>query len=129
MKDVLPFPTEYVVAIQGDGKAVAGKINEAIGPLDLRWMWKANLMAGVGLARENVWSRSARRKKNRQEVSGEKPEESMDTDTDEDEEEVALAFKISVQKDAVVIRWLRGKDSVLFESFCGMVKRTLSGKI
>lgn len=128
IKDVLPFPTEYVIAIEGDEKAVARTINEALSALDLRWMWKESLMAGVCLARENVWSRSARRRKKRLEAADEKTEEDMDTESDEDEE-VALGFKISVQKDAVVIRWLRGRDSVLFESLCGMVKRTLSGKI
>jgi 23S rRNA (adenine1618-N6)-methyltransferase len=28
----------------------------------------------------------------------------------------------------VVIRWIQGTDSVLFESFCGMAKRKMEGK-
>jgi 23S rRNA (adenine1618-N6)-methyltransferase len=41
---------------------------------------------------------------------------------------MALGFKITVEKSGeagakVTIRWLKGHDSVLFESFCGMVKR------
>jgi 23S rRNA (adenine1618-N6)-methyltransferase len=44
---------------------------------------------------------------------------------------MALGFKIYVEKSAdvagikVTIRWLKGHDNVLFESFCGMVKRNL----
>ncbi len=61
-------------------------------------------------------------------------DEDMD-DEEEEEEEAALGFKIeilSLEKEnegeegtEVRIRWLKGRDSVLFESFCGMVKRKL----
>lgn len=50
---------------------------------------------------------------------------------DEDEDRgPALGFKIQLKKDSegvseVMIRWLQGRDSVLFESFCGMLKRQL----
>lgn len=48
---------------------------------------------------------------------------------DEDEEDMALGFKIQVNAEnsgsKVVIWWLKGHDSVLFESFCGMLKRKL----
>ena len=59
-------------------------------------------------------------------------------DEDEDQEdqedhEPALAAKITVSssKEAhhtvvVNIRWLIGRDTVLFESFCGMVKREIN---
>lgn len=47
-----------------------------------------------------------------------------------DETKAALGFKVQVKKDAidekgvrVIVRWLKGRDSVLFESFCGMLKR------
>jgi 23S rRNA (adenine1618-N6)-methyltransferase len=81
-----------------------------------------------------VWSRSARRKSARSdEESGE-----------DDEDEMAFGFKIRVWEGRggeegesggegsdgkgsaavqVLVRWLKGHDSVLFESFCGMVKR------
>lgn len=43
---------------------------------------------------------------------------------------MAFAFKVHVEANAggvrgsrIVIRWLKGHDSVLFESFCGMLKR------
>lgn len=44
--------------------------------------------------------------------------------------EVALAFKISLTENgAMEVRWLRGRDYVLFESFCGMLKRGVKLKV
>lgn len=42
----------------------------------------------------------------------------------------ALGFKVRLRKGdeggvEVLVRWLQGRDSVLFESFCGMLKRQL----
>lgn len=52
-----------------------------------------------------------------------------------DEDKAALGFKIQLKMDPVedklvrvVVRWLKGTDSVLFESFCGMIKRKLEGR-
>lgn len=52
-----------------------------------------------------------------------------------DEGKAALGFKIQLKMDPVedklvrvVVRWLKGTDSVLFESFCGMIKRKLEGR-
>lgn len=56
---------------------------------------------------------------------------------DIDERHAALGFKVQLRLDGiiaeekgvkVVVRWLKGSDSVLFESFCGMLKRKLEGK-
>lgn len=66
----------------------------------------------------------------------------MDEDEDEDDEP-ALGFKISLrevdasqsqaQADAsvgyaveIIVRWVLGAESVLFESFCGMLKRKMA---
>ncbi|KAI4137045.1 MAG: hypothetical protein LQ340_008106 [Diploschistes diacapsis] len=112
--------------------------------LDVRWRWKKDTGIGVGFAAGNVWSRAARRKREkerrekgeRMDVDG-NGDGDGDGDDDDDEEdgekkEPALGFKITVN-DAegekgvveVGVRWLVGMDSVLFESFCGMVKREL----
>lgn len=52
-----------------------------------------------------------------------------------DIEKAAFGFKIQLRIDPneegavrVVVRWLKGADSVLFESFCGMIKRKLEGR-
>ena len=105
--------------------------------LDLRWQYRAQLATGIGRARANVWSRAARRKK--QEVDDDErneDEDDDDDDDDDDEEEAALAFQIRLQNQVegqerpdgemhVLVRWLEGRDSVMFESFCGMLKRSL----
>ena len=51
---------------------------------------------------------------------------------DVEEIEAALGVKIQLKQDkllengyVVSIRWLKGRDKVLFESFCGMLKRKL----
>jgi len=34
--------------------------------------------------------------------------------------------KISCREEEVEVRWLQGRDQVLFTSFCGMLKRALN---
>lgn len=71
---------------------------------------------------ENVWSRQARRKRRNEDAAVKKDEV--------DEKKAALGFKVQVKQErasanevAVQVRWLKGTDTVLFESFCGMLKR------
>ncbi|RPA94509.1 hypothetical protein L873DRAFT_1830307 [Choiromyces venosus 120613-1] len=77
----------------------------------------AAVSVGCGGVRGNVWSRAARRAKARRglEIEG------MSNG-------IALGFRIGLKEKGdqsvrVKIRWTRGTDSVLFESFCGMIKR------
>jgi 23S rRNA (adenine1618-N6)-methyltransferase len=106
------------------GNEVGTRLNEAIGKLDLQWRFKQSQMVGVGFAARNVWSRAARRRMSK---SHEQDSDKMDEDTDD---EPALGFRVQVihadryKSDVdVMVRWLQGSDSVLFESFCGMLKR------
>jgi 23S rRNA (adenine1618-N6)-methyltransferase len=46
----------------------------------------------------------------------------------EDHVEVSLRFKIDVREGDMEVCWLQGKDSILFESFCGMLKRSMKQK-
>jgi len=55
---------------------------------------------------------------------------------EDDDPEKAFGFKIHVEGNPglesgarVRIRWLKGHDSVLFESFCGMMKRKIEETI
>jgi 23S rRNA (adenine1618-N6)-methyltransferase len=136
-KDVLPFPPNFTVQASGQSiDNLATKVNILFKELDVRWQWRSSMNAGVALAKENVWSRAARRKKRRQsemplhgndemeidEAHG-LADDSMDT---ESEEAVALAVKISVFESKVDVRWLKGVETILFESFCGMLKRELT---
>jgi 23S rRNA (adenine1618-N6)-methyltransferase len=42
--------------------------------------------------------------------------------------EVSLRFDIDVKEGDMEVRWLQGIDSILFESFCGMLKRAMKQK-
>lgn len=46
----------------------------------------------------------------------------------EDPVEVALRFDIDVRECDMEVRWLQGQDNILFESFCGMLKRSMKQK-
>ncbi len=55
-------------------------------------------------------------------------------EVDGDEEEMGFGFKVYVQGtvdgkslNMTTVRWIKGHDSVIFESFCGMLKRKLEG--
>lgn len=85
-------------------------------------MWKASISTGLGFSEKAIWSRAARRQK-----------ENLPVDAMEDnEEDWAFGFKVLVEAlpgatagSRVMIAWLKGHDAVLFESFCGMMKRKL----
>ena len=90
-------------------------------------MWKPGISTGVGFSEKAVWSRAARRHASKAQNNSE---------PDDEDVEMALGFKIHIEEitggqagTRVTIRWLKGHDSVLFESFCGMVKRKLEESI
>jgi 23S rRNA (adenine1618-N6)-methyltransferase len=100
---------------------VGERVNTALSALPLQWKWRPDICTGVGFAARNVWSRAARR-------------HSQARDGDEEEEDdMAFGFKITVRSPPatenvflvteVTVRWLKGREIVVFESFCGMVKR------
>ncbi|KAE8375975.1 DUF890 domain protein [Aspergillus bertholletiae] len=127
-KHLLPFPSEYVFDIpSGSIDDASQKLSKELASLPLQWLWRSNLAMGVGFAMENVWSRQARRKMKG--LAG--AMQSIDIE----EGRAALGFQVHLRKEGidekgvrVLIRWLKGTDSVLFESFCGMVKRKLEDR-
>jgi 23S rRNA (adenine1618-N6)-methyltransferase len=158
---VLPTATEWTVPVsEASNEGVDEKVNSVLTDLDLRWHWRADLHTGVVFARENVWSRSARRKRKFQlqqeeKAKAEQPppskkakksklddgtekdtndDSSVNSDSEdessssEDDEPTALAVKIICTQNQVTIRWLRGTDFTLWESFCGMLKRSLGAR-
>jgi 23S rRNA (adenine1618-N6)-methyltransferase len=90
--------------------------------LGLKWSWDWATTSGIASAKENVWSRSARRKKRKRDVIA-SPE--LDGDRDVASDAVALAVRISLLPQRLDVCWLKGNDSIMFESFCGMLKRRL----
>ncbi|CEN61176.1 hypothetical protein ASPCAL07840 [Aspergillus calidoustus] len=126
-RQLLPFPSEYTFDLPNSSiDSIGTSVDTHLSALHINWTWKRNLGMGVGFAPENVWSRQYRRKAK---LSGthEKPEI--------EERKAALGFKMQLKMEPVedkivrvVVRWLKGTDSVLFESFCGMIKRKLEGR-
>lgn len=148
---ILPTATEWTVSVVGDAsiEELDGRVNAVLTELDLKWQWRAAQHTGVAFARENVWSRSARRKRKfeqeaktktkleskLQDAAGSKGKNEDDEDEDAssssssaDDEPIALAVKIICSEGQVNIRWLRGTDFTLWESFCGMLKRSLGAR-
>ena len=128
-KHLLPFPSNYTFKVRSPSQEwIAQRLNSVFRPLDLRWQFRPSLATGIGVASGNVWSRSARRKPNKTENG----DFSREKDKEEEEgEQPAVGFKIHVlpianQETEVHVRWLQGEDSVLFESFCGMLKRSVT---
>lgn len=94
--------------------------------LEMNWEWDAQKRTGLGFAKANVWSRSARRKKKTAEQEQTLSVREADEDIDAD---AALGVRITLLDDGqTLVRWLLGADAVLFESFCGMLKRELASR-
>jgi 23S rRNA (adenine1618-N6)-methyltransferase len=144
-KKFLPALTEMEFEVTDNaGQAVAERITIEIKQLD-GVLWKFDPAKGVGMfmSRDgDVWSRKARRMKALRKPVNE-PEDTAMKDHDHDSEdheepEPALVGRISIKAATatsaggrnghatiVHIRHLQGQDSVLFESFCGWLKRKL----
>ncbi|KAJ5304457.1 uncharacterized protein N7443_004117 [Penicillium atrosanguineum] len=129
-KHLLPFPSDYAFTLPPETSidTASATLNGELDSLSWYWDWDKILSAGVGYTSENVWSRQARRK---MKLSG---QEGMKITTVP--AEVVLGVRVQLKlahghtpeakgETQVLIRWIQGTDSVLFESFCGMLKRKM----
>lgn len=121
-KNLLPFMPEYFITVGAAITTVTENIDSLLSSLALSWRWRASISAGLGFAEKNVWSRASRRQASMKAA--------IAPEVEDDEAKTAFGFKISVSAESdstvkITVRWLKGHDSVLFESFCGMVKRRL----
>lgn len=118
--EYLPFPTSYIIQLPSTiiPDAAKATVNTQLSTLDLIWQWNNETSSGVGEASQNVWSRAYRRGYERKQKDGV-------VDMHKDERKVELAFRIRVIGLAreIEVQWLRGRDQVLWESFCGLVHR------
>lgn len=117
--EVVSFPLESGVGKHGD------KVQELMSSLELiSWEWDREKLAGIGRARENVWSRAWRRKKMREEREG-KPVENLSPS-----EVCGFGFEVSLrvgrENVVVICRWREGHDQAIFESFGGFLKTRLT---
>lgn len=138
-KHLLPFPSEYIFALPGRSiDEISSAVNTELSSLHISWTWHSDLTTGIGFASTNVWSRQYRRA---MKISS----GVLDRNLDVDPNTAALGFRVQLTMESdtvrtgdetktekkevkVLVRWLKGTDSVLFESFCGMVKRKLEGR-
>jgi 23S rRNA (adenine1618-N6)-methyltransferase len=105
--------------MNSDHLRVGQRINETLSQLPLKWMWRPSISAGLGFSEKAVWSRASRRH------MAAKQGEGIDEDS-----EMGFGFKVRVEANLggeagskVTVRWIKGHDSVIFESLCGMLKR------
>ncbi|EED15582.1 DUF890 domain protein [Talaromyces stipitatus ATCC 10500] len=139
-KHLLPFPSDYKFDLQRTQK---GSLGQAISKIEaefssfryFRYSW-FSAQSCIGYAKEDVWSRKARRKHSREQHDD--PLEYKQSMRHDElvfaVEEAALGFRIDLSLQAdhsvdVVIRWIKGSDQVLFESFCGMIKRKATEEV
>ncbi|KAH0293948.1 hypothetical protein M436DRAFT_71468 [Aureobasidium namibiae CBS 147.97] len=129
---ILPYPTAQTIHTIGlTRQEAADLLNKTLQALDLNWTWRSEKWTGRGIASQNVWSRSARRKRKRVEMEEDDNQETKpqsEASKVEDSVEVTLRFDIDVREGDMEVRWLQGKDNILFESFCGMLKRSMKQK-
>ncbi|KAI5200261.1 hypothetical protein E4T39_05788 [Aureobasidium subglaciale] len=129
---ILPYPTAQTIHTIGFTRnEAADLLNSTLEALNLQWSWQSEKWSGRGSASQNVWSRSARRKRKRVEMEEQNDQPTnlpAKASTDGDHIEVSLEFCIEVREGDMEVRWLKGKDHILFESFCGMLKRAMKQK-
>ncbi|KAJ5958884.1 uncharacterized protein N7479_006034 [Penicillium vulpinum] len=131
LKSHLPFPSDFTLTLPPGSsidKAIA-TINTELNSLPWFWSWDQTRSAGTGFAAENVWSRFARRK---MKLAGEEGAAKLKMIPDQ----IALGVRLQIRivrgenpgerEVKVLVRWAQGTNTVLFESFCGMVKRKLN---
>jgi len=113
-----------LVTLKGTGKLglLVERVRDAAGGLELMsWEWDKQALRGVGRARENVWSRAWRRKRQREMAVGLAPR----PDATEDETcrlGFAVMVEVGMQETRATLRWLEGHDYSLFESLTGFFR-------
>ncbi|PGG98103.1 hypothetical protein AJ79_08984 [Helicocarpus griseus UAMH5409] len=145
-KNLLPFPPEFTFHCSPSNQisSIIKTINDTLTALDVYWRWNTSTSTGLGFAMGNAWSRHARRQKKKLAV-----EAGADTNTSQSggrgkldngdfvpgkqDKEAELGFKVSVRgtmdgQSEVTVRWVKGFDAVVFESFCGFLKRKVEGR-
>ncbi|KAJ5108270.1 hypothetical protein N7456_004945 [Penicillium angulare] len=133
-KHLLPFPSEFPfeLPLETTFSTVVDAMNKDLNSLSWTWTWDKNLSAGIGFASENVWSRQARRKGKLAEQQGTASKPTLNLKETELGVRVQLSLARAKDSEAheikVLISWIQGTDHVLFESFCGMLKRKLETK-
>lgn len=109
--------------IQADGltaQALAALLEDILRPVDINWHWTDNRARSEGIARAhaNTWSRAARRERERTDTARSQSRHEIHS-----EGSPVMLVSIIVCDAHIEINWLQGRDKIIFESFCGMIRR------
>lgn len=130
-RKLLPPPSRVVMQTLPVGQATSPLINrilEVVGSLELvSWNWEGGKSKGVGRARENVWSRAWRRKKQRELAEGRVGGAGHVKGASEEECQLgfAIAVEVGTHETTVSLHWVEGHDQAIFESFGGFLQGKL----
>lgn len=112
---------------------VARSLHDTLSECMTLWTWDSKNFAGVGFCDQAVWSRKSRRGRENARIVSRASGSHVEVEDQKWPKDMAFGFKISLEElegdsngSKVIVRWLQGHNSVLFESFCGMMKRKLS---
>ncbi|EEQ31252.1 DUF890 domain-containing protein [Microsporum canis CBS 113480] len=129
-KRYLPFPSEFHFSMPCKSiDLLIEAIDTEIKSFRIPWEWDNKKSSGLGFTTENAWSRQARRKRQQQDAA---KDGFNNAGTQSNTEDVVFGFIIQVRRLSpenadITVRWVKGFDSVIFESFCGMLKRKVEG--
>lgn len=113
---LLPLANERSIAAPGrSAEHIAQQVNSRMESLDLEW-WASPDDGGIATAKNNVWSRSARRRGGR---------ETYDKAAVIDQGTARLIVEITCSDGQAHLRWIFGHDVMLWESFSGMLRQAL----
>lgn len=126
-KELLPPNTEHFISLQGcEPFKPVTKLKQFFDTLEMKWDWNAASTTGTGSAFGKVWSREARRKRLRETPYRVNRSETGDYSVSDP---AIFICKLTIGKGGINVRWLRGIDFVLFESFTATVVAIISGKL
>ncbi|TID20629.1 DUF890 domain protein [Venturia nashicola] len=132
------WPTEVWIETSHTKEALVSSVNNTLDELELDWSYDPGNYTGLGISKGNVWSRHARRKKKRelQGMSTTEPSSksaktapSISSPMPSTDEAIAeMVFRVSIAEGVVTLRLLKSLNTLLWESFCTMMRSKVTDK-
>ena len=131
-KKILPQPVKTELLVLPTGKPVdpvMARIHDVVGSLELMsWVWEPEAARGFGRTKENVWSRSWRRKRLREQLgqaNTEVPASAAAGWSEDCELGFGIAVMVGKSETCVTLHWREGHDPLIFESLGGFLQGKL----
>ncbi|OLL25322.1 putative methyltransferase-like protein [Neolecta irregularis DAH-3] len=120
LSSLLPPSTEFKISCpKGFTKQTwINTINLIIRRNQLQWTWSSHHLEGCAEIFGNTWSRAARRSASRGVSVTAAKEPVMRV-------KIKIQFNILDDTSTIFTKWLQGTEPLLFQSFCGMLKRAI----